>query len=61
MVHIDTELKRWTVIDKFTNKLHDITDKDFNDGLVNGFIKLRGQFIQVENRHKIWIDGILVK
>jgi len=61
MVNIDTELKRWTVLDSFTNRLSDITDKDFNDGLVNHFIKLRGQYIQVENGHKCWIDGIVVK
>ena len=61
MISINTELKRWTVIDKFTNGIHDITDDDFNEGLKNKFIKLRGQFIMVENKHKIWIDGIIVK
>lgn len=55
------ELKRWTILDSLTGKLHDITDDEFNQGLICKFIKLRGQYVEVENGHKIWIDGIVKK
>ena len=58
---IDTEIKRWTIFDTITNKCYDITDSEFNQGLICKFIKLRGQYIQVENGHKIWCDGIIKK
>jgi len=58
---IETELKRWTVLDTISNKFFDITDSEFNEGLQANFIKLRGQYIKVENGHKIWIDGAVVK
>jgi hypothetical protein len=61
MLNTEKEIKRWTVIDSFTNKIHDITDNDFNCGIITNMIKLRGRFITVENGHKIWIDGIVVK
>lgn len=61
MVAIKTDLKRWTIIDALTNRIYDITDQEFAEGLKNHCIKLRGQFIEVENNHKIWIDGILKK
>lgn len=61
MLNTEKEIKRWTVIDMLTNKIHDITDNDFNCGVITKTIKLRGRFITVENGHKIWIDGIVVK
>lgn len=61
MIKIDTELKRWTIYDTITNKFYDITDVGFDEGVGSGYIKLRGQFVEVENNHKIWIDGIVKK
>jgi len=61
MINTEKELKRWTIIDSITNKIYDITDDEFNRGVICKFIKLRGQYIKVENGHKIWIDGIVVK
>jgi len=56
---LNIEIKRWTIYDAITNKFYDISDKAFSEGLTSNFIKLRGQFVEVENKHKIWIDGIV--
>ena len=55
------EIKRWTIYDTIVNKIYDVSDREFNEGVVNNFIKLKGQYIQVENGHRIWIDGITDK
>jgi hypothetical protein len=53
------DIKRWTIYDTITRRVYDLTDQGFSEGLNNNMIKLRGQFIEVENNHKIWIDGII--
>jgi hypothetical protein len=58
MINIENDIKRWTILDKLTNRIFDVNDEQFQHGIENKYIKLRGQFIQVENKHKIWIDGI---
>lgn len=54
------EIKRWTIYDTIVNKIYDISDREFNEGVQNDFIKLRGQFININNK-KVWIDGIVLK
>lgn len=54
-------LKRWTIYDRITGQISDITDESFAQGLKIRIIELRGRFIEVENKHKIWIDGIVKK
>ena len=61
MVITENELERWSILDKATNTVFDLTDVQFNEGLSNNFIKLTGQFILVENKHKIWIDGVCTR
>lgn len=56
---IYNELKRWSILDARTNKVYDVTDKAFNDGLIANVIKLRGQYITIGNYKKYWIDGIV--
>ena len=58
-IFIDNNIKRWTIHDTVTRKIYDVTDQGFNDGLITNVIKLRGQYIIVENGHKVWIDGII--
>ena len=58
MIKTLTDIKRWTILDKITNRCYDISDKEFSEGLLNNFIKLRGQFIEVEHGRKIWVDCI---
>ena len=61
MTAIKTELKRWTILDVITNKIYDGTDQEFYEGITNNIIKFRGKFVEVENKHTIWIDGIVKK
>lgn len=61
MLNIEQDVKRWTILDKISGQVFDVTDEAFNEGLQNHYIELRGQIIQVENNHKIWIDGICKK
>jgi hypothetical protein len=59
MQKIASDIKRWTILDALTNRIHDITDREFEEGLKNNCIKLRGQFIQVSINDNLWIDGIV--
>jgi len=61
MLNVFQDIKRWTIHDTVRNKIYDINDADFDQGLSSGYLKSRGQFIQVENNHKILIDGIVKK
>ena len=58
-VKIRNDIRRWTIYDTTTNRVYDLTDQGFSEGLNSNMIKLRGQYIEVENGHKIWIDGII--
>ncbi len=58
---IAEDVKRWTIFDMRFNKIHDVSDEFFGQGLEDHVIELRGKFIEVENNHKIWIDGIIKK
>jgi len=60
-VSLNTELKRWTIYDCITEKFYDVSDYAFNEGIQNKAIKLTGKFMKVENKHNIWVDGIVVK
>ncbi len=53
--------QRWTVLDCLTDKIYHISDCEFAKGLSSKNIKLKGQFIQIGNNDKIWIDGIWKK
>ena len=59
MVAINTDIKRWTILDRRFDRIQDVTDEFFANGLEKHIIELRGQYIEVENGHKIWIDGII--
>ena len=59
MLNTENSIKRWTILDRRFDRIHDVTDEFFANGLENHIIELRGQFIQVENNHKIWVDGIV--
>jgi len=61
MIKTENNVKRWAIYDCITKKCYDITDQEFKEGINLKFIKLRGQYIVVENNHKIWIDGIVQK
>ena len=54
-------LKRWTVLDRFTGKIHDITDQEFAEGLLTNVIELRGKFVTDQFNKKIWIDAVTKK
>jgi hypothetical protein len=60
MIATNINLKRWTILNAHTNKIHELTDQEFKEGLNNHCITLRGQYIEV-NRQKYWIDGIIKK
>ena len=61
MIKTQNELKRWSVLDKFTGRIIGITDQQFSEGLENNMIELRGRFVIDKFNRKIWIDGILKK
>jgi len=50
--------KRWTI--DIEGHIADVTDEVFKTGLENGKIRLSGEFVKVENKHKIWIDAYAI-
>lgn len=59
MIATNTDLKRWTILEARTNKILDLTDKEFGEGVESNYITLRGQYIEVENQKRVWIDGVI--
>ena len=56
----DIELKRWVIWDTITRNIIELTDKQFQEGLENYSIKLRGDFFNLPNNNdRIWIDGVI--
>jgi len=55
---VTEELKRWTLLDTASDKIVDVTDQQFSEGIDNHMISLRGQFIRRDDK-KIWIDGVV--
>ena len=51
--------KCWTVYDAKLKTFHTLTHEEFKNLLMDRPVKLVGRFISVNNREKIWIDGIL--
>lgn len=58
---IDMKFKKWTIWDELTEEAIDITHESFKRGLEYKYIELYGQFMTVENGHKIWVDAIYKK
>ena len=54
MTNIDTDLKRWTIYDCEKEKFFELSDNDFNLGLISNYIQLSGKYI-----NKIWVDGLI--
>lgn len=57
-----TDQKSWTMYNAETQKIWDVTHKEFKDLLDTGGIKLKGEFIiaQVDgHKIRIWVDAIL--
>ena len=60
MVENEVDLKRWAIYDSEKERVYNISDSDFNLGVISNGIKLTGKFIEF-NKQKIWIDGIIKK
>lgn len=57
MINTASELKRWTVLDKNSGMIFDVTDEEFYKGIKIKAIEFIGKEMEVENKHKVWIDG----
>lgn len=51
--------KDWTIWDSQTKQIVELTHEQFQEGLEKNYVKLRGEFLKLDNNDKIWIDGIM--
>ncbi len=54
---INNPVKRWSILDRKTGEITDITDALFSEGVIKEYIELRSRFVQNKRGQKQWVDG----
>ena len=57
-LNTSTIKKDWAIWASQTQRLVELSHSEFAEGINNNCIKLRGEFLEVNKKEKVWIDGV---